>query len=332
MVPPPSRATRPRGTPLNPHIEPDHAPDSPGVPLKTPARGAGIGSLGRASRRDATARKARVDALVELLADDSAKLRARVRAELERLGRVAVPALQRATKRSEPAVRGRARQILLEWARKQAGRRLARLATKERPLESALFLLDGLQTPGADTRPYRRALDAMGDELRRRIAKLPRGAERIEALATYLGSEIGFAGCVDDYHHPDNIHVGRTIERRRGMPLTLCAIYLFVARRVGLAAGVLPLPGHVVIRVEDGDERRILDAFGGGRILSEAQCRRYLKRNRVPDRPEWLREATDTAMFHRHVVNLIHSLESRGRLAEVRALRQVHEILTRSSS
>ena len=60
--------------------------------------------------------------------------------------------------------------------------------------------------------------------------------------------------------------------------------------------------------------------FGGGRVLSEADCVTYLTAHRKPFRAEWLRPASATRMFARQLANLAESCRQRGRPAEARVL------------
>jgi regulator of sirC expression with transglutaminase-like and TPR domain len=267
--------------------------------------------------------------LVELLGDDSAVVLANVRAEFARLGRIGRGALERAARGGSPLVRGRARQLLLELARGRAVRRLVRYAARgEHDLETGLFLLDAHGAPGEDLRGYRKVLDAFGDELSRRVGALPMGRRRVQELVDYLGEEVGFAGPQNGFHHPDNIYLHRAIDRREGMPLTLCAIYAFVARRAGLQAGLLPFPGHVLLSVVDGGERLILDPFGGGATLTERGCMHYLAQHGLPYKGEFFEQAHDRAMLLRQVSNLIQSCRMRARTAEAEDLELVLRVLS----
>ena len=60
--------------------------------------------------------------------------------------------------------------------------------------------------------------------------------DRGQALVDYLGRELGSGGSTGDFHHPDNSHFPRVLEKKRGMPLALSAVYVFVARRAGIRA------------------------------------------------------------------------------------------------
>jgi len=123
-----------------------------------------------------------------------------------------------------------------------------------------------------------------------------------------LAERHGFRGRREDYHHPDHTSLSRTLTRRAGLPLTLCAVYQAVARRAGLVAHLLPFPGHVLLEVREGGTRWILDPFDGGKILTARQCLLRLATLGIPFRERWLTAASDRDMLARQVHNLVHAL------------------------
>jgi regulator of sirC expression with transglutaminase-like and TPR domain len=183
-------------------------------------------------------------------------------------------------------------------------------------LERGLLLLSRLDRADFDRRPYVRALDAMGAAVRDRIAAAPDERTAPLALAHYLGDELGFIGSETDFNHPDNIYLHRAIERKRGMPLTLVAIYLLVARRAGLRAAPIALPGRVLLRLYAGPRSLILDPFLGGKARTRQDCVNYLAKHGLVPRPQWFADASDAVLFHRHLLNLMGSHQTLGRARE----------------
>jgi regulator of sirC expression with transglutaminase-like and TPR domain len=227
-------------------------------------------------------------------------------------------------------VRSRARALLIAQGRRGVLRRLiAFAARREINLESGLFLLARLERPDLDVRPYLMQLDALAAEVLRRVESRPPTLERSLALVSYLGQEIGLHGDAEDYHHPDNIYLHRALERKRGLPLTLAAIYQSVGRRAGIQSALVPLPGHVMLRVRGGGKSALVDVFEGGEQRTERELLRLLAANNLPFEPSWFRDADDAAMFQRQVSNLKNSYAQRGMRREVRGLELVLTVLER---
>jgi len=78
---------------------------------------------------------------------------------------------------------------------------------------------------------------------------------------------------VDDYYHPANSHLDSVIESRRGLPLTLTLIYVFVGRRLGWEVCGIGVPSHYL----GGLERLLFDPFNGGVLIDEAQTLEHFK-------------------------------------------------------
>jgi len=274
-------------------------------------------------RRPAGAR-ARHALLVGLLGDESPAVLGPVRASLLSAGRAALPALRRAVRSSEARTRGRARTILAQLERQRVLRRLAGYALRpDIDLERGLFLISRLDRPELDRRRYVRALDAMGSAVRARLAAAADGPSAPLALAQYLGDELGFVGCASDFNHPDNVFLHRALEKKRGMPLTLVAIYLLVARRAGLKAAPIALPGRVLLRLYAGPRSLILDPYLGGKARTRQDCVNYLAKHGLVPRPQWFADAPDAALFHRHLLNLMGSHQARGHAREAAELSAV---------
>lgn len=232
-----------------------------------------------------------------------------------------MPALRRAARDDDPRLRGRARRLYASFERLRVYRRLLSYSTRgEIDLERGLFLLARLDRPDLDARPYRAALDAMAEKVLERARNEPGSFARPMALSQYLGNELGFCGSEVDFDHPDNIHLHRAIERKRGMPLTLTAIYMFVARRAGFRVAPIALPGRVFLRLYLGERSMILDPFEGGRARTRSDCIRYLALHGLVPRPEWFRDASDATLLQRHVSNLMQSFQVRGLSRDARAL------------
>jgi len=77
-----------------------------------------------------------------------------------------------------------------------------------------------------------------------------------EAPWTLLATA-GFSGNAEAYDALDNSHIGRVIETRRGLPITLAVLLIEVARRTGRAATGINFPAHFLVRIDE----RLIDPF-----------------------------------------------------------------------
>lgn len=277
-----------------------------------PAQRLGDGTL--------TARDVR--AAAKLLGEESPVIRKGVRRAFRAHPRLARHLLAKRARDEDPRVRAQVRGLQLTFEREAVVRRLMRhLARPTIDLERALFLLGRFDDPRLDARPYLRALDAFAREFAKRSSGLTDELDRGRALAHYLGEEVGFRGLSDGRYPPSDVFVHRAIESRRGLPLTLTAVYSFVARRAGLRVGIVPLPGHIMLRLYGRRQNLIVDPFHGGEARSQAALMHYLAQNGLAFRSIWFRDSDDRSLLLRQIRNLASSLEIHERHAQLRTLR-----------
>jgi|GEM_PF-649359 len=277
----------------------------------------------------ASARR-RLDSLAQLLDDDSPSVQTVVTASLRDARRAARPALIRANRNASAAGRVRARALLADLARAPVHRRVVGYLTREAvELERGLFHLCRLSDPSFDPRPSQRILDELAREVAKKARSRTDPLHRAKALVEVLGVEHGFRGAPDEFHRADRVQIDRVLQNRRGIPLTLCAIYACVALRAGLRVGLMPLPGHVLLRLHGDTTSLIVDPYHRGEARSEIDLRRQLKSRGHGYQAFWFRDADARSMLRRQVANLARSAELYGRRGELRSLRAILSALER---
>lgn len=158
-------------------------------------------------------------------------------------------------------------------------------------LAEGAFALALQDQPGVSLDRYRNHIEKLCQSVRDEHAKsLAEGGKddldvRIGALNKVIHDDLGYRGDSENYDDLQNANLIRVIDRRRGLPVALSLLYLHAAARLGWAAEGLSFPGHFIIRLECGGERRIIDPFHGGRTLEAPDLRNILKRT-VGDKAE----------------------------------------------
>jgi regulator of sirC expression with transglutaminase-like and TPR domain len=140
--------------------------------------------------------------------------------------------------------------------------------------EAALWVA-AEEYPAMDVPGYLAQLDELAELVRVRISPRSSTLDRVSALNHVLFEELGFTGNRDDYYDPRNSYLNEVIDRRTGIPITLCLLYIGVAQRLGLEAAGVSFPGHFLTRVE-ASEPLIVDPFVGA-VLGANDCQRRLE-------------------------------------------------------
>jgi regulator of sirC expression with transglutaminase-like and TPR domain len=85
-------------------------------------------------------------------------------------------------------------------------------------------------------------------------------------------------------------------------------VYIEIARRLAMPVRGVPLPGHFVIRYDDGLYSTFIDPFHGGSLIDAEGCR-WLARTDVLN-PETLRPVDRRSILMR-MINNLHTCISR---------------------
>jgi regulator of sirC expression with transglutaminase-like and TPR domain len=140
-------------------------------------------------------------------------------------------------------------------------------------LDAAALALATLEYPELDPAPYISELDRFATELAQRLGPdSVFGSRFVQAANDYLFGEIGFRGNEAEYDDPRNSCLNQVLERRRGLPITLSVVYIEVARRLRQPVCGVGLPGHFLVRYDDGEYSTYIDPFHAGKLLAEKDC------------------------------------------------------------
>lgn len=145
-------------------------------------------------------------------------------------------------------------------------------------LAEATLLIAKEEYPDLDVTEYLARLDRMGADVGTSVGGRHDPHRLIAALGEYLFGQLGFRGNADHYYDPRNSFLNEVLDRRMGIPITLSAVYLEVGRRIGLRLQGVGMPGHFLVKYVGPDEELVIDPFGGGGILSPADCQQILDR------------------------------------------------------
>lgn len=140
------------------------------------------------------------------------------------------------------------------------------------PLAEAALLMACEEYPQLELSPYLDRLDEFAEVVRPKLQSRFSPLDTIDVLNEVLFGVLGFRGNTDNYNDPRNSFFNDVLERRVGIPITLSAVYLEVARRVGFPIYGVGMPGHFLVRYDDRQQEFFVDPFNGGQILTREDC------------------------------------------------------------
>ncbi|MCU0792577.1 MAG: transglutaminase-like domain-containing protein [Opitutaceae bacterium] len=138
-------------------------------------------------------------------------------------------------------------------------------------LETGALLLARTVLPATDAGACAMELDRLAARCRELIAEPASARERCRVINRVLFHEEGFRGNTEHYTDPFNSFLPQVLERRKGIPISLCIVYLLVAQRLGLELEPVGMPGHFMIGCFAEEEPFFVDAFEQGTFRSPTE-------------------------------------------------------------
>lgn len=138
-------------------------------------------------------------------------------------------------------------------------------------LAEAALVVAADEYPELDIPAYLDRLDALAETVRRRLAPQSGFEATVVALNEFLFEEQGFTGNTDNFYDPRNSFLNDVLDRKLGIPITLCILYMEIGSRLGLALEGVSFPGHFLVKSATADGDVVLDPFSGGVAVSEEE-------------------------------------------------------------
>ena len=144
------------------------------------------------------------------------------------------------------------------------------------PLAEASLMLACEEYPQLEISPYLDLLDKIAEIAAQKLFPADSPVETIRKINMVLFEIFEFRGATDDYYDPRNSFFNDVLDRRVGIPITLSAVYMEVARRLNFPIVGVGMPGHFIVKYSDRVEEFFLDPFNRGEILTRDDCRQKI--------------------------------------------------------
>ena len=266
-------------------------------------------------------------ALITLLADEDPAIYQTVRQKILSYGPVAREWLGEHTLSNDPVLRRRAQEISDHFARQESDNHFLAFCLNQGEdfdLERGVFLLARTQYPRLNAEAYGALLDAFAGELRGRLDLNASADSILSTINEFLFEELKFTGNEQNYYDADNSYLNCVLDRRTGNPLSLCLVYLLLARRLGLPMTGIGLPGRFICRYQSTRVEIYIDVFNRGKFWAKADCVKFLLKIRQRLDESYLAPMTSRRILLRICANL-HQIYTQ--LEFVEGIDRVHRYL-----
>ncbi|MBP9191678.1 MAG: transglutaminase family protein [Ignavibacteria bacterium] len=231
-------------------------------------------------------------------------------------------------------VKKRASEIISIINFEDTEQKFLRLIERDDPdiLEEAVFLIAAMNYPGISINEYGSQLDLIAKEIDQLLksSDIPDNINILDTLNIineYLFFKKGYKGNEENYYDPDNSYMNKVMDDKKGIPITLSILYLFITRRLGLPVYGLSLPGHFILKYADEKEEFFIDPFNKGIIISVKDAQNFIKKIGMTDEEfkgiPYLKNSTDREIILRVMRNLSGIYKKTGDLLRMEQIEKI---------
>jgi regulator of sirC expression with transglutaminase-like and TPR domain len=178
-------------------------------------------------------------------------------------------------------------------------------------LETGAFLLSRTVSPKLDVGECCELIDAIAFRCKELIAEPSTVRDQCRIINRVLFHDWGFRGNIEHYNDPRNSLIDQVLKRRKGLPLTLCIIYLLVAERLEITLEPVALPGHFLVGYYNEKEPFFIDPFEQGLFRDSEEVFDLLRSRKIVPQVSDLAPSSIREVLSRNCRNLHnHYLQS----------------------
>ena len=273
--------------------------------------------------------------LIKLLTDRDEFVRNRVQEQLIDLGEDALPFLEIAVRGGDDDLRIQANAVIQSILPQKLAEKFRQLAQKglgqDIDLETGMMLIMEFGYPNSDPEEFRQKLDELAQNFADILNPEAEPPEIVAAFTHFLFQQKGFKGNKDDYQNPDNSFLNKVLDNQIGLPITLSAICVLLAKRLNLPIVGVGMPGHYIVKYSLPIEPIYFDPFHQGRLLTKKECIQIVEQFGHSFEEHFLSQATQRETLIRMLNNLIQVYKKSNETKKAETLTKYIKILLNPS-
>lgn len=273
-----------------------------------------------------------LNALVSLLDDGDQEIKEHVRDKILSLGNQIIPFLETKWEGSfNPELQKEIEEIVHDMQLNLLKERLSNWKnSKERELLEGLWIVNTYLYPDLEFDQLNAMMQQIYFDVWANFKNELSVYDKIKLINNVMFNDLKFSANTKNFHSPANSMLKTVLETKKGNPISLCSVYLLVAKKLGLPVYGVNLPNLFVLTYQSGKFNFYINAFNKGLIFTKQDINNYLDHLKLEPKPEYYEPCENIEIIRRVIRNLIFSFEKIGDLDKSKEVNQLLKIVSQS--
>ena len=254
-------------------------------------------------------------ALVSLLDDEDGGIISHVEEKIKSLGQEIIPFLETEWESNlNPLVQSRIEDLIHVLQFELLQDRLVDWIDKEQDdLLKGLWLIATYQYPDLEYLKLKQDLEQIYYEAWLEFKPDVHPFDQVKILNSVLFSKLKFGANTKNFHSPSNSMINMVLESKKGNPISLCAVYMLVAKKLKMPIYGVNLPNLFILTYIDSTHQQFyINAFNRGLIFSRDDINNYVAELRINPQESFFEPCDNAEIIRRSLRNLMNSFEKIG--------------------
>ena len=252
-------------------------------------------------------------ALVTLLEDDDLEVVNHVEQEIRAFGTAIIPFLEEQWESVfNPTIQRRIEDLIHQLQFELVGERLVHWDKNESDdLLKGLWILATYQYPDLEFKDLHKQVEQIYHEVWRHFRDDLQPYDKVRIINQILFEHFKFRANTKNFHSPGNSMINAVLESKKGNPISLSAIYMLIANRLGMPVFGVNLPNLFILtyKNEEEDFQFYINVFNKGLIFSREDIDNYIDHLQLPPQEVYYEPCSNKDIILRFLRNLIVSFE-----------------------
>ncbi|MHA8105992.1 transglutaminase-like domain-containing protein [Aquirufa sp. 5-AUSEE-100C1] len=256
-----------------------------------------------------------IKAMIQLLDDTDPEVVDMVEAKMRSLGPQIIPLLENEWENLSlnPLVQSKLENMIHDFQLSSTKQRL--LQWKE---SGSMDLLEGMwivstyRFPEYSLEQLRADMEQLYFEVWPQIRENLHPMDQIKIINGVLFDQLKFGANTKNFHAANNSFINVVLETRKGNPISLCVVYMWIAQKLGMPIYGVNLPNLFVLTYKKDELQCYINVFNKGLIFNKVDIDNYLAQLNLSPNDVYYQPCSNLEIIRRVLRNLIMAYEKVG--------------------
>ncbi|AWL09482.1 hypothetical protein G9H64_13090 [Aquirufa nivalisilvae] len=256
-----------------------------------------------------------IKAMIQLLDDSDSEVVQLVEQQIRTLGPSIIPVLESEWEQLSlnPFLQEKIENLIHDFQLESMRNRLA--IWKEAggmDLMEGMWIVATYRFPDYSFSQLKTDLDQLYYEVWPQIRENLHPMDQIKVLNGVIFDQLKFGANTKNFHAANNSYINVVLESRKGNPISLCVIYMWIAQRLGFPVYGVNLPNLFVLTYKQKGVQFYINVFNKGLIFNRVDIDNYLAQLNLAPNEIYYNPCSNLEIIRRVLRNLIMAYDKAG--------------------